>query len=137
MNPTGIGLVVAAVVAGFVAGSAGWLGRGLVADHIQIPAVIAEQGRLCQAATEKAAADAIAAEQLRQFRIGERATQRFYEESQAAADDARARQDVLEMEIKVYEQRLNMAEGGVCAIDADALDLIGVRPDQSDRPGGR
>lgn len=136
LNPTGVGLIVAALAGSLVAGSAAWFGRGLVADHIQIPAIIEQQDRLCEAATEKAASDAVAAEQLRQFKISERVTQRFIDESQAAADDAQALRDALELEIDVYEQRLDAAGEGVCALDAAALDLIGVQP-QPDRPGGR
>lgn len=136
LNPTGVGLIVAALTGALVAGSAGWFGRGLVVDHIEIPRIIEEQDRLCEAATEKAAADAVAAEQLRQFRISERVTQRFIDESQAAADDAQALRDALELEIDAYEQRLDAAGEGFCALDAAALDLIGVQP-QPDRPGGR
>ncbi|WP_297105108.1 hypothetical protein [uncultured Devosia sp.] len=136
LNLTGIGLVAAALAGSLVAGSAAWFGRGLVADHIQIPAIIEEQDRLCEAATEKAAADAVAAEQLRQFKIAERVTQRFIDESQTAADDAQALRDALELEIDAYEQRLDAAGESVCALDAAALDLIGVHT-QPDRPGGR
>lgn len=137
MNGTGIGLVAAALAAGLVAGGVGWFGRGLVVDHIEIPRIIEQQDRFCETATEKAAADAVAAEQLRQFKISERVTQRFIDESQAAADDAQALRDALELEIDDYEQRLDAAGGSVCALDDAALDLIGVHRQQPDRPGGR
>ena len=137
MNGASIGLMAAALSGALVGGGVGWFGRGLVVDHIEIPRIIEQQDRLCEAATEKVAADAIAAEQLRQFRIAERVTQQFIDESQAAADDAQAKQDVLELEIADYEQRLDAADGGVCALDDAALDLIGVHRQQPDRPGGR
>lgn len=139
MSPTGIGLIAAAIGAALVAGSGGWFARGLVADHVQIPAIIEQQDQLCEAATEKAAAVAVAAEQLRQFRIGERATQTYIEQAQLAADDAAARIDVLEMEIKTYEKHVDADGGGVCALDAAALDLLGLQPQpaEPDRRGGR
>ena len=137
MNGASIGLMAAALSGALVGGGVGWFGRGLVVDHIEIPRIIEQQDRLCESAIEKVAADAIAAEQLRQFRIAERVTQQFIDESQAAADDAQAKQDVLELEIADYEQRLDAADGGVCALDDAALDLIGVHRQQPDRPGGR
>ena len=123
-----IGLTLAALSAAAIALPAGWFARSLVADHIQIPAVIEQQADLCAAATEAAAAAAVAGEQLRQFKIGERSSQRFIETSQAAADDARAKQDVLEMEIEHYAQRVRTRGGNVCALDADALELVGLHP---------
>lgn len=139
MNATSLGMIAAALGAGLLAGTAGWFARGLVADHMQIPAVVEQQDRLCEAATEKAAADAVAAEQLRQFRIGERATQSYIEQAQLAADDAQARIDVLEMEIKDYEKHVDAGDGGMCALDAAALDLLGLQPEpaEPDRRGGR
>lgn len=119
--------VLLAVVIAVPSMGAGWLARGIVVDRIEIPRVIEQQSDLCIAATEKAAADAVAAEQLRQFRIGEQSTQRFYEQSQAAAYDAQAQRDLLEMEIEHYAQRVREGGSSVCALDADALDLIGVR----------
>lgn len=137
MNPTGIALIGAALGAGLVAGTAGWFARGLVADHMQIPAIVEQQDRLCEAATEKAAADAVGAEQLRQFRIGERATQAYIEQARLAADDAEARIDVLEMEIKAYEDRLNAEGDGFCALDAAALDLLGLHKTGAEPDRGR
>ena len=133
----GVMVILAATVSGaLVGGTAGWFARGVVTDRIEIPRIIEQQDRLCEAATEKAAADAVAAEQLRQFQISERVTQRFIDQSLAAEDDAQALRDALEMEIEAYEQRLDAAEHGVCALDDAALDLIGVQPLQ-DSPGGR
>lgn len=132
-------LVIAAAVAGaLVAAPAGWFARGLVADFIEMPAVIERLDQQCELVTERAAADAVAAEQLRQFKISERVTQRFIDQSRMAADDARARQDVLEMEIEHYAQRVISRGGGICALDADALELIGVRPPaEPDHRSGR
>jgi hypothetical protein len=132
-------VLVAGALAAVLSGAAGgWLARGVVVDTVEIPRVIEQQDRLCEAATEKAAADAVAGEQLRQFKISERVTQRFIDESRVAADDAQAQRDVLEMEIEAYEQRLNAAsDDGICALDDAALDLIGVRRQQPDRPGSR
>lgn len=116
---------------------AGWLARGIVVDRIEIPRVIEQQAELCAAATESVAAAAIAAEQLRQFKLAERATQRFYEQSRAAADDAQAQRDLLELEIEHYAQRVREGGSNVCALDAAALELIGVREAaKPDRPGG-
>lgn len=130
-------LIVGAVAAALTGSTIGWWARGAVTEHIEIPRIIEQQAELCSAATEKAAAEAIAAEQLRQFRIGERATQQFYEQSKTAAEDAQALRDVLEMEIEAYAQRVR-ENGGFCVLDDDALDLLGVRLDnQPHRGGGR
>jgi hypothetical protein len=135
MNPTGLGLIAAALSASLVAGTAGWIGRGLVVDHIEIPRVITQQVELCTAVTEKAAADAISAEQLRQFRGGELATEQFIRQSRAADDDRQAEHDLLELEIENYAQRVR--EGGrVCALDADDLDLLGLHAEPDGAPTG-
>lgn len=123
MNLTG-GLPLMA--AALVAGAAGWFGRGLVVDHIEIPRVIDQQAEICQQVTERHAAEAVAAEQLRQFKIGEAAWERFNSLSELAADDAQAKLDLLELELEDYAQRARDA-GRVCALDDAALDLIGVR----------
>lgn len=137
LNLSNAGMMVAAIAIGLAAGSAGWLARGLVADNIEIPRAIEQQGEICQQVTERHAAEAVAAEQLRQFRIGEAAFDRFTTQSQAAADDAQAKQDLLELELERYAQRARDA-GRVCALDDADLNLIGVRPAaQPDRPGGR
>jgi hypothetical protein len=121
-----IGMVLAAISGAVIAGPACWLARGLVVDHIEIPRVIEQQAEICKQVTERHAADAIAAEQLRQFKIGEVAWDRFDRESRAAADDAQAKLDVLELELESYAQRARNA-GRVCALDDAALELIGVR----------
>lgn len=114
----------------FVGATAGWLARGAVADLFQIPQVISHQEQLCTERVERVAAEAVAAEQLRQFRIAERATQWFYAESKEAADDATALRTVLEMEIQNYEQQLDITAGTYCVLDAAALQLLGVQPRQ-------
>ena len=120
-----IGTVLAALALASVAGTAGWLTRGLVVDRIEIPRVIEQQAEICQQVTERHAAEAVAAEQLRQFKIGEVAWSRFDQQSRAAADDAQAKLDVLELELERYAQRARDA-GRVCALDDAALELIGV-----------
>lgn len=126
------------LVAGAMAGAAITALLAWVAvEHIAIPRVIAQQEERCQLASESLAAAAVAKEQLRQFHAAERVTQRFIEQSQAAADDAKARQDLLELEIGIYAEAMRDG-GGVCALDAAALELGGVRPPPGqDRPGGR
>lgn len=137
MNGTGIALIVAALSAGLVAGSAGWFGRGLVVDHIEIPRVIEQQAEICEQVTERHAAQAVATEQLRRFKIGEAAWDRFNQESQAAADDAQAKLDLMELELKRYAQHARDT-GRVCALDNAALELIGVRKAaEPPGPGGR
>ncbi|HTN63923.1 MAG TPA: hypothetical protein VL147_20605 [Devosia sp.] len=120
-----IGTVLAALALASVAGTAGWLTRGVVVDRIEIPRVIEQQAEICQQVTERHAAEAVAAEQLRQFKIGEVAWSRFDQQSRAAADDAQAKLDVLELELERYAQRARDA-GRVCALDDAALELIGV-----------
>ena len=136
MNGTGIALVAAAISGALVAGSVGWFGRGLVVDHIEIPRVIEQQAEICEQVTERHAAEAVAAEQLRQFKIGETVWSRFNHQSQAAADDAQAKLDLLELELEIYAQRVR-DDGRVCALDDAALELIGVRKAaEPARPGG-
>jgi len=130
-----IGTILAALAIGGVAGSAGWLARGVVVDNIEIPRVIEQQAEICQQVSERHAAAAIAAEQLRQFKIGEAAWDRFNQQSQAAADDAQAKLDVLELELERYAQRARDT-GRVCALDDAALELIGVRAEPHSA-GGR
>lgn len=120
-----IGTILAALALAGVAGTAGWLARGLVADNIEIPRVIEQQAEICEQVTERHAAEAVAAEQLRQFKIGEAAWDRFDQQSRAAADDAQAKLDVLELELERYAQRARDT-GRVCALDDAALELIGV-----------
>lgn len=120
---------------------AGWMARGIVVDHIEIPRVITHQVELCTARVEKAAADAVAAEQLRRFKAGELATEQFIREAQAATDDRAAERDVLEMEIERYVQRMADRDGGApdngCSITVDDLDLLGMHVDTEPQPGGR
>lgn len=130
-----IGTVLAALALASMAGTAGWLTRGVVVDRIEIPRVIEQQAEICQQVTERHAAEAVAAEQLRQFKIGEVAWSRFDQQSRAAADDAQAKLDVLELELERYAQRARDA-GRVCALDDAALELIGVHAKPSGT-GGR
>lgn len=138
MTPTGIGLLAAALSATIVAAPAGWFAYDLIAK----PGVIREERVRCEAEVRTAAAEAVAAEQARRFRAGELATEQFIQQSQAAADDARAVRDVLELEIERYVQRANQrSEDGepdkvVCGLDADDLDLLGVHG-EPDQQGGR
>lgn len=133
-----IGTALMAIAVGAVAASGGWLARGVVVDRIEIPRVVEQQAEICRQVTERHAAEAVAAEQLRQFKIGEASWARFQEASRVAADDAQAKQDVLEMELERYAQAARDA-GRVCALDNADLDLIGVRDHlaKPDRPSGR
>jgi hypothetical protein len=118
--------IVAGLVVAGLAGAAGWLTRGVVVDRIEIPRVIKQQAEICEQVTERRAAEAVAAEQLRQFKIGEAASDRFEQESRAAADDAQAKQDMLELELERYAQHARDT-GRICALDDADLQLIGVR----------
>lgn len=128
-----IGTILAGLAVAGVAGSAGWLARGVVVDWIEIPRVIEQQAEICEQVTERHAAEAVTAEQLRQFKIGEAAWDRFSNNSQAAADDAQAKMDVLELELERYAQHARDTER-VCALDDAALELIGVR--ETTKPAG-
>lgn len=129
-----LGMIIGATLVALVGTGAGWTARGLVVEHIEIPRVIEQQVEICTKTTESVAAKATRDEQLRQFQIGERATQTSIEQSKAAADDAQAERDLLEMEIEHYAQRVREGDGGtvrkvVCSLDADDLDLLGLRVD--------
>ena len=129
--------IAGAAIGGLAAASLGWLARGVVVDRIEIPRVIEQQAAICEQVTQRHAAEAVAAEQLRQFKIGEATWERFDRESRAAADDAQAQLDVLEMELERYAQRARDT-GRVCALDDADLDLIGVRKTAEPAgPGGR
>ena len=127
MNGTGIGIIFGALSAVVVAAPAGWFAYDIIAK----PGIIREQQTICEATVRTAAAEAVAAEQLRRFRAGEAATEQFIKDSQAAADDAQAEHDLLELEIERYAQRVQ-DNGRVCALDADDLGLLGLHPE----PGG-
>lgn len=129
--------IAAALVVAAMAGTGGWMARGMVVDTIEIPRVITQQAEMCAAETATVAARATRDEQLRQFKIADRAAEQFDQRSQAAADDRQAEREVLEMEIEHYAQRVRES-GRVCALDADDLALLGLRrkPD-SPAPGGR
>lgn len=129
--------IAAALVVAAIAGTGGWLARGLVVDTIEIPRVITQQAEICAAETSAVAARATREEQMRQFKIADRAAAQFDQRSKAAADDRQAEREVLEMEIEHYAQRVRET-GRVCALDADDLALLGLRqqPD-SPAPGGR
>ena len=131
MNLTSIGLIAAALSAAIVAGGGGWVVRGLVAEHIEIPRVISHQVEICTAKTATVAAQSARDEFLRQVGIGEVATKQFNKQSQLAADDLQAQLDLRELEIADYERQAE-AGGGVCALDSDDLDFLGVRR----QPGG-
>lgn len=131
--------IAAALGATVIAAPAGWFAYDLIAK----PGVIREERLRCEGEVRTAAAEAVAAEQLRRFRAGEMATEQFIKDSQAAADDAQATHDMLELEIERYVQRINQqgdgddASGKIeCGLDAYDLDLLGVRP-QPAGAGGR
>lgn len=129
--------IAAALAATVISVPAGWFAYDLIAK----PGVIREERLRCEGEVRTAAAEAVAAEQLRRFRAGEMATEQFIKDSQAAADDAQATRDLLELEIERYAQRVREGSGAdpdkvVCGLDADDLDLLGVQP-QPAGPGGR
>lgn len=112
-------------------------------DLVVIPRVVEHQVELCTEVTEKVAANAVAAEQLRQFRIGERAAEQFFQDSEEAADDAQAERELFELQIEHYAQRVRTRDletgddrESVCALDADALELGGVRQATEQNPAG-
>ena len=127
LNPTGIALIAAALSGALVAGSAGWVGRGLVFDHIERPAIV-------QAATDKAndaatirimdaAKRAEDAERERQQRASAEAL-RIYREalanSERAALEAQTR---LDQEIAAYESEL-ATEGRSCVLTDTDIDWL-------------
>lgn len=71
-----------------------------------------------------AAAEATAAEQLRQFEIGERAANQFILKSREDAAWQAAREEVTRREIEDYEKQLAAAERS-CALDQRDLDFLG------------
>ncbi|CDP50953.1 hypothetical protein [Devosia sp. DBB001] len=133
----GRSLILLAAGVSFAAGSAaGWWGRSATFAWFDRPSIIREQEALCASRTEAAAAAAMAAEQLRQFRAGERAATEFDLKQQQMADDWAAQRTVLEREIADYEQRLDES-GRVCALDVDDLRFLGgVRGDGTPAGGG-
>lgn len=72
---------------------------------------------------EVAAANALAAEQLRQFEIGERATNQFILEQREDAAWRAAREELHQQEIADYEQEL-AAAGRKCALTDRDIDFI-------------
>lgn len=126
-----------AVILGLIGGGGLALGGAkLWNDWIDNPGIVRQQQAICQSEVEAAAAKATRDEQLRQFKLGEAATEQFIKESQTAADDQRAKTDVLELEIEQYEQRLSAA-GRKCNLDTLDLDLLGVRNEPGSDPAGR
>lgn len=129
LSPPVLGVLAALIGSGLSLGAA-----KLWNDWIDNPSIVREQRAICVAEVEAAAAKATRDEQLRQFRAGEAATEQFIQESQLAAEDAAARENLLEMEIKAYEQRLAKS-GRQCALDSDDLDFLGLQLDPP--PTGR
>lgn len=124
LSPSVIAIVAALAGSGLAFGAA-----KLWNDWIDNPGIVREQQAVCLSKVEAAAAKATRDEQLRQFRAGEAATEQFIIESQVAADDQQARETLLEMEIKAYEQRLAKSGKAQCSIDADDYLLLGLQPE--------
>ncbi|KRA44713.1 hypothetical protein [Devosia sp. Root635] len=113
LNPTGLGLIAAALSASLVAGSAGWFGRGLIFDNFERPAIIeAATDKANDAATIRvmdAANRAEAAERARMQRASAEAL-RIYKEALATSERATVEaQTRLDQEIAAYEAELAAA----------------------------
>ena len=127
LNPTGIGLMAAALSAAIIAGPIGWFSRGLVFDHIQRPAIVrAATDKANDAATIRvmdAAKRAEDAERERQQSASAEAL-RIYREalanSERAALEARTR---LDQEIAAYEAKL-ATEGSSCVLTDTDIDWL-------------
>lgn len=128
-------MIAVAALAAVPASYVGWVTRGFVFEWIEKPALVHQQQELCTAEVEKAAAEARAAEQLRQFRAAELATEQFIRQSESAADDRQAEMDVLQLEVERYAQLLS-DRGRVCPLDRDDLTFLGVQPVEPGPPGG-
>jgi hypothetical protein len=114
-------LLGAAAISGMVAGIALFSAWDIYIDDPQVVAI--ERAR-CAAEVEAAAARATAAEQLRQFRIGETAFQQAYVQDQEDRAWHDAQVDQLEAEIRDYgQQRGN--EGRACPLDDRDLVFLG------------
>lgn len=127
LSPAGLSLVAAALVSAAVAGTAGWVGRGLIFDHFERPAIVeAATDKANDAATIRmmdAANRAEAAERAKQQRISAEAM-RIYREaltnSERAALEAQTR---MEQEIAAYEHELAL-EGRSCPVTQRDLDWV-------------
>ncbi len=116
-------LLAAAALSGAVASF------GLYAAYdtfIDDPGIVAVERAKCAAEVEAAAAQARAAEQARQFRIGEQAFQQAYLQDQEDRAWHDAQVDQLEAEIRDYEQSRG-AEGRACPLDDRDLVFLGAR----------
>lgn len=118
--------VVLVLVIGLAGGSAvtgglSWAWLTLIHD----PAVRRETKALLTVEVQRASDAATAAEQLRQFRIGEAATQKYIE--QKAADDAaqQAQVDEMQKEIVDYERDKAAAGDTTCRLTQRDLDFLG------------
>lgn len=122
---------VLAIVLGLMGGTGLTLGATkLWNDWVDNPSIIRTERAVCTAEVAAAAAKATRDEQLRQFRMGEAATNEFIKETQAAADDAVAQRDLQEMEIEQYEKRIATTDRQ-CGLDSDDLRLLGLHDDSA------
>lgn len=133
----GLSPAVLAVLAGLLGSGLSLGAAKLWNDWIDNPGIVREQRAVCLSQVEAAAAKATRDEQLRQFRAGEAATEQFILESQIAADDQEARETLLEMEIKDYEDRLAKSGKTQCRIDADDFGVLGLQLDEPSTSTGR
>lgn len=102
---------------------AGWWAHGFIFDTFTRPAIVREQEAICLERVTAAAEKAKLAEQLRQFRIGERVTNDFLAKEREDAAWAAARVQVIQQEIDNYESQL--ATDHACALDQRDLDFLG------------
>lgn len=110
LNPTGIGMIAAALSASVIVGPAAWIGRGLVFEHFERPAI---ERALNDAATIRimdAARQATQAERTRQQAASASALRIYKEAIDATKRAAQAREAQIEQENRAYVALL-LAEG--------------------------
>ena len=112
-------LVIGLVGGGGVVGAAQWAWLHLVHDPALRRAATAE----LTARVQQAAAQATAAEQLRQFKAGELATQQYLEDKAASDAAHRAEIDALNQEIDQYE-RDKASSGTACRLTQRDIDFL-------------
>lgn len=132
-------LIIAGALAAAVAGCAASSAAMWAYDtYIDDPAIVAaERARLTAEFTAETA-QIVAAEQLRQFHIGERAFEQFYQAKQEDEAWAAAARNLYQMELASYAAERD-ATGGACGLTQRDLDYLDGRILQPDGPaaGGK
>lgn len=112
-----------------VSGGGAWAARGWVFDTFERPAIVKAEQAQCATRVEAAATAAKAAEQLRQFRIGEQAYQQSAERDAEDKAWADARLAQLQRENEDYARERRKA-GRICDLTRGDIDyVVGVRDD--------